>query len=89
VYLNYPISKITELRIPYRSKNSVQEKSLLRNEEMSPLFMAVIEATEEAILNSLFAAQSMKGVNDLKVDALPIRETLGILKMYNKIDEQK
>ncbi|MBL7755884.1 MAG: P1 family peptidase, partial [Chitinophagaceae bacterium] len=38
-------------------------------EEMSPLFMAVIEATEEAIINSLFAAESMQGFEGHTVKA--------------------
>lgn len=50
----------------------------LANDSMSPLFMAAIEATEEAIINSLFAA---KKVGD--VDALPIDETIKILRKHN------
>jgi D-aminopeptidase len=53
----------------------------LGNESMSPLFEAVIEATEEAIYNSLFRACDMTGQGHT-VKALPLKETLEILKKY-------
>ena len=52
----------------------------LRNEAMTPLFAAAIEATEEAIINSLFAAQSMSGRDGNKVDALPVEKVLEFMK---------
>ncbi len=54
----------------------------LPNGRMSPLFLAVIEATEEAVYNSLFRAQTMSG-NGITVEALPIEKTLGILRRYS------
>ncbi len=58
----------------------------LANNAMSPLFLAAIEATEEAIYNSLFKATSMTGIDGHRVEALPIPETLEILKKYGKIE---
>jgi len=52
---------------------------LLTNDEMSPLFLAVIEATEEAIYNSLFKAETMSGCGHT-VEALPLEPTLQILR---------
>jgi D-aminopeptidase len=43
----------------------------LQNDSMSPLFMATIEATEEALLNSLTAAVSMTGYKGRRVERLP------------------
>ncbi len=54
---------------------------LLTNDEMSPLFLAVIEATEEAIYNSLLRATTVTG-NGHTVQALPIERTVEILKKY-------
>jgi D-aminopeptidase len=51
------------------------------NDAMSPLFEAVIEATEEAILNSLFRATTVAG-HTRTVDAIPIDRTLEILEKY-------
>jgi D-aminopeptidase len=51
---------------------------------MSPLFLAAIEATEEAIYNSLLKATTMTG-NGVTVKALPIPATLRILRKYGVI----
>jgi D-aminopeptidase len=72
------------LRIPHNTDQRVQTVTLLRNDEMSPLFMAVIEATEEAIINSLFMASSMEG-KDRTIKSLPVDEVLRIMKKYNAI----
>ncbi|NOX89030.1 MAG: P1 family peptidase [Calditrichaeota bacterium] len=79
-------STAKELRIPYKSKSKFRSINVLRNDEMSPLFMAVIEATEEAILNSLFKAETMTGREGHKVEALPVEEVLKILKKYNVVE---
>lgn len=52
-------------------KSKLYNASTVKNEDMSPIFMATIEATEEAILNSLFAAKTMKGYKGFEVKALP------------------
>jgi D-aminopeptidase len=59
-------------------------KELLGNESMSPLFEAVIEATEEAIYNSMFKAHDVTG-NGHTVKALPLLETVDLLKKHNAI----
>ena len=72
------------LRIPYQSDSAFRSGKVLRNSSMSPLFMAVIEATEEAIINSLFAAESMEG-NGNTIEALPVKKTIKIMKKYKRI----
>jgi len=57
---------------------------LLTNDEMSPLFLAVIEATEEAIYNSLLRAVTTTG-NGHTIEALPIDRTLEILRRYGAL----
>jgi len=54
------------------------------NERMSPLFEAVIEATEEAIYNSLFLATTVRGADRVAV-ALPIVETLEVLRRHGAV----
>jgi D-aminopeptidase len=61
-----------------------QPGTLLSNDGMSPLFLAAIEATEEAIYNSLFKATTITG-RGRTVEALPIDKTIEILKKYNAI----
>jgi len=64
------------------AKRNVQ---VLGNDAMSPLFLGVIEATEEAIYNSLFKATTVTGKENRTVEALPLEQTRTILRKYGKI----
>lgn len=76
-------SSSTDVRID--PNNAVwQPKRLLSNENMSPLFEAVIEATEEAIDNSIFRAHDVSG-NGHTVKALPLQQTIDLLKQHNAL----
>ena len=70
------------VRVPYESKQATQQVTVVRNDDMSPLFMAVIEATEEAIINSLFHAETMRGIDGHKVEALPVDKVLGLMRQH-------
>jgi D-aminopeptidase len=50
------------------------------------LFQAAMEATEEAILNSLFAAETMVGRDGHTRHALPIEATLAVLRRYGRLE---
>lgn len=65
-------------RISHNDKKPVNNFPLLHNDHMSPLFMAAIEATEEAIINSLFLAEEVKGYHST-VPALPIDKVIPLL----------
>jgi D-aminopeptidase len=78
-------STAPELRIKPANSNLPRDLKMLPNDAMSPLFLAVIEATEEAILNSLFRATTVTGKDKRTVEALPLEQTLKILRKYNKI----
>ncbi len=68
------------LRLPHDSEvYQEQSTSPLHNDLTSPLFMAAIEATEEAIINSLFAAESLTGRNGHQIKALPVDQVLALL----------
>src|SRR5215211_595155 len=73
----------SSIRIPFQMKEPKQGVALLHNDAVSPLFMAAIEATEEAIINSLLAAETVT-VKGKTVEALPVNELLKILKKYNR-----
>lgn len=78
------------VRVPYNNKNQIEmDVKDVHNDELSALFMAVWEATEEAMLNSMFMAEDMTGINNRTVKALPIKETLEILKKYNALNHDK
>jgi D-aminopeptidase len=70
------------VRIPAQSeRNAPRTLKTLANDAMSPLFLAVIEATEEAIYNSLFKATTTTG-RGRTVEALPLDRTLEILRKH-------
>ena len=57
----------------------------LPNDEINPLFEATIQATEEAIINAMVAAETMEGINGNKSYALPHKLVIEILKKYKRI----
>src|SRR5437660_2152985 len=64
---------------------AVHQLTMLPNEKLDPIFLATVQATEEAVINAMVAAETMKGINDREVIALPhdrLRETL---KKYNRL----
>jgi D-aminopeptidase len=77
-------STAPQLRIHTSEKPHTRHLELLTNDAMSPLFLAVIEATEEAICNSMFQATTMSG-NGHTIEALPIDKTLEILRKHRAI----
>lgn len=77
-------STAKQLRYPYHAAQSIRSISVLRNAAMTPLFRAVIEATEEAIINSLFHAETMTGRNDHTVEELPVRKVIEIMKQHGR-----
>lgn len=62
----------------------VHTQTLLDNGEMSPIFCATIEATAEALWNSMFMAETTKGYNGKVVKALPVEKVVEMLKDRNK-----
>ena len=68
--------------------NLTSKRTSVRNNAMTGLFQATVEATEEAIINSIFKAESVSSSIG-KSEALPINETLKILKKYNSLNWNK
>jgi L-aminopeptidase/D-esterase-like protein len=62
-----------------------QHWSTLKNDDLDPLLAATVEATEEAIINSLVAAKTMHGVNDNTFFALPHDRLREVLGKYNRL----
>jgi len=61
--------------------------TMVPNDRMNPLFAATVEATEEAIINAMVAAETMTGTNNRKVIALPHDRVRDVLKKYNRLAE--
>jgi D-aminopeptidase len=60
-------------------RSAVAAVEELPNDRISPLFQAAVEATEEAVLNSLFKARTSEG-NGRRIEALPVEETLRLYR---------
>jgi len=73
-----------QVRIRAEDKTSTRHIEVLPNDAMSPLFLAVVEATEEAVYNSLLRATTITGRGHT-VEALPIEKTREILRKYGAI----
>jgi len=80
---DYAIAFSTANRI--NANETIRNVQVVGNDAMSPLFQAVIETTEEAILNSLFKATTIAGKDNHTVEALPLDQTITILKKYGKL----
>jgi L-aminopeptidase/D-esterase-like protein len=59
--------------------------TMLPNERIDPLFRATIDATEEAVVNSMLAAQTMTGADGIRVFGLPGDRVVAALKKYNRM----
>ncbi len=80
---DYVIAFSNAYRIPHQTPESrTQTVPELHNDVMSPLFLAVVEATEEAVYNSMFKATTVSGRDGHTVEALPIEKTREILEQY-------
>jgi D-aminopeptidase len=73
------------LRSAHRSSQGTETGTLLRNDAASPLFQAVREATEEAVLNSLFKATTVTGHEGHSAEAIPIARVLEICRRFGAI----
>jgi D-aminopeptidase len=71
-------------RVPHEGRG-VRTPPLLSDDDLSPLFLAAVESTEEAIVNSLFAATSVRGFGGREVEALPIDRVLEILRSHGAL----
>ena len=58
---------------------------MLPNGDLDPIFLATVQATEEAVINAMVAAETMTGINNRKVIALPHDRLREVLKKYNRL----
>ena len=58
---------------------------MLPNERINPLFYATAQATEEAIINALLAADTMTGADGYRVHALPHDRLLAAMRKYGRL----
>ena len=63
----------------------VAHLNMLPNESIDPIFAATIQATEEAVINAMVAAETMRGINGNTIYAIPHDRLREILKKYNRL----
>jgi D-aminopeptidase len=63
----------------------LQHLDMLPNQRLNPIFLATVQATEEAIVNAMVAADTMKGINDFEVIGLPHDRLREVLGKYNRL----
>jgi L-aminopeptidase/D-esterase-like protein len=61
--------------------------TMLPNDSLDPIFLATVQATEEAVVNAMVAAETMKGIDDHEVIALPHDRLRDVLKKYNRLEK--
>jgi len=67
------------------SNKGVRDLKMLPNDDLDPLFLATVQSTEEAIVNAMIAAETMTGIDDHTVIALPHERLREVLKKYNRL----
>src|SRR6202795_691079 len=68
------------------SSKNVADVKMLPNANLDPVFAAVVQATEEAIVNAIIAADSMTGIDNHHVTALDHEKLRAVLKKYNRLN---
>ncbi|MGI6130866.1 MAG: P1 family peptidase [Bacillota bacterium] len=72
-------------RIPHDSPLTAKAE-VMSNDAMSPLFLAVVEATEDAVINSMIKATTVVGRDGTMVDAIDIDQLLEVMRKYNALN---
>jgi D-aminopeptidase len=82
---DYVIAFSTANKVLHETAEATFSAGFLHNDYVSPLFMAAIECTEEAIINSLFMAKTSEGTQSHKVEELPKEKVLEIMRKYGRL----
>src|ERR1700733_2822824 len=65
----------------------VHHLAMMPNDSLDPIFLATVQATEEAVINAMVAAETMKGIDDHEVIALPHERLREVLRKYNRLEK--
>ena len=79
----------TTASIDRENTKRTMSASFLKNKDLNSIFEATIQATEEAIINAMIAAETMSGINGNTIYALPHKRVLELLRKYNRLDESE
>jgi L-aminopeptidase/D-esterase-like protein len=79
IFVAFSTAKTTPL-----DRGPVEQVRMLPNEQLDPIFLATVQAVEEAVVNAMIAARDMTGVDGHKVRAIPQKELVEVLRKYNR-----
>jgi L-aminopeptidase/D-esterase-like protein len=65
----------------------LRQLTMLPNDSLDPIFLATVQATEEAIVNAMVAAKTMTGIDNHTVIALPHDRLREVLRKYNRLEK--
>jgi len=71
------------------SSVGLRQLTMLPNDSLNPIFLATVQATEEAVINAMIAAETMKGIDDHEVMALPHDRLREVLRNHNRLEVKK
>jgi D-aminopeptidase len=69
------------------SSKGIHDLKMLPNDSLDPIFLATVQATEEAVINAMVAAETMKGADNHQAIALPHDRLREVLKKYNRLNQ--
>jgi D-aminopeptidase len=69
------------------ASKGLQHLTMLPNDQIDPIFLATVQATEEAVINAMIAAETMTGINNRTVIALPHDRLREVLEKYNRLEK--
>ena len=69
------------------SPKGIRDLKMLPNDQLNPVFLATVQATEESVINAMVAAETMKGINDYEVIALPHDRLREVLRKYGRLEK--
>jgi L-aminopeptidase/D-esterase-like protein len=74
-------------KLPANDPRNLHQLTMLPNDSLDPIFLATVQATEEAVVNAMVAAETMKGIDDHEVIALPHERLREVLRKYNRLEK--
>ena len=74
-----------DIFLAFSTTDTGQRSAFIPNAEINPFFAATVDATEEAVVNALFAAETMTGRGGVTVPCLPTDEVLDLLRRFGRL----
>jgi L-aminopeptidase/D-esterase-like protein len=85
IFLAFSTANPGAVRPKSNDTKGVHQLTMLPNDSLNPIFLATVQATEEAVVNAMIAAETMKGINDHEVIALPHDRLREALKKHDRL----